>query len=201
MTQTLGIDLSEWRSSLWGPQFDKLDRGGVRFCFTRATRGAEYHDPTMARYLRLSHERGWVNGIYHFLENADPLAQFRNFRSYAPHDADAYVLDVEQFGLKYWQVAVWVALFRKYYPGKKLGLYTRQTYLDARDWAGVKELFDYLWLARWTGPRWLSSTEEIPTVGRLEQFGTLKYGWKGGVKGIDGNVFNGTPVELMRFVT
>jgi hypothetical protein len=177
---------------------------GVRFCFTRYTRGTVVDD-TSARYTIHPRRLGWVTGGYHFLDDTAPvLAQVSVFglqiRTLEP---DACVLDVEASGIAAHHVATFVAEFRRLFPHRKLGLYTRQGYLDARPWGDwITSLFDWVWLAQWDGSRHIDDWRRPNELDGqyVHQFGALKYEWNGKTRSVDGNVYAGTPLDLYRLV-
>lgn len=203
VSKTLVIDTSSWKKSIQAGQLDYLDERGVRGIFTRASIGLE-EDETAARFARAGMERGWVVGMYHFLKPGvngsqqadafmDVLADLRY---------DAAVLDIESPGITQGQVADFLLYWRRN-DMPKLGLYTRQGYIDVRNWF-VWRHFAYRWMAEWPGSLWAGNWEEKLTdeyaTYPFQQFGLLKYKYEGKLRSVGGSIFHGTQAELMRWV-
>jgi len=58
-----GIDISRHQGSV---DFHKVERDGMRFCFCKATEGADYTDPSVAVYWEGLLETSMFRGLYHF---------------------------------------------------------------------------------------------------------------------------------------
>lgn len=215
-TEILGIDLSKHRNDLTQDEFLHLHEKGVRFLFTRISSDYSGADPTAQRYLRWAGMLGWVTGGYHFLDrNKDRSDKptwdgVRQANMYATAqeaiigngvECDLDFVDVEAQGIPYNMVLSYVNEMR-ILGYESVGLYTRLSYWNAK-FGDQPNPTDFSWLADYRGgSRWLnnwqtSEEDEQWRPSRLWQFGPLRYRYEGKNRSIDGNVFQGTQVELL----
>lgn len=82
-----GFDLSHWNGT---PNFT-LVPASYQFGIVKASEGTTYHDPTYLRNVTAMHSSGRLVGAYHFLTDADPVAQARWFASIIGRQGRGYL--------------------------------------------------------------------------------------------------------------
>lgn len=218
MNNILGIDLNAYRGNLNDADFDKLHEAGCRFIGLRVSVGGE-GDATAGPYVEMARARGWVTFGYHYLKSyeGDNNAQngYEQGQLYAARaemfDLDGHFLDVEDSGLK-WNEVVHAAEAMRAGLHSALGLYSRRSFYEPK-FGKMPPIFDFewwadyrdagpqgVWLAQWEA--WASATHDH-RPGPLWQF-TDELKWKrtdtDGKRSVDGNVYEGTQVALLRYL-
>jgi len=212
--EILGIDLSKWRENVDDEDFDKLHANGCRFLGVRVSVGLEA-DETAIKFIDMARARGWVTMGYHYLtavkgdandENGWEQGKFYGTRANML-DLDGHFLDVEDPDTSWADVIHAVEQMRANLTFTNgVGLYSRKSFFVPK-FGDRPDVFDSEWWADYRGgKRWLADWETTPEQeqyrpGPLWQF-TDELKWKrpsGGQRSVDGNVFTGTQLDLLRY--
>lgn len=227
MAELLGIDLNSYRADLTGQDFDRLHDAGCRFLGQRLTvahsvSGELVRDETASRYIGLARARGWTVFGYAYLNPRDGMKTepdrdgYEQGRFYADtagmYRLDGQFLDVEAASIRQPHIVHANIGMRQGFIDDMcaLGLYSRDNVMSKFD-PLVRGLFDYEWFARYVdGAVWLNDwqtkpEQETSRTGRLwQKTETLR--WRITIDGkkvtrsVDGDVFDGTQQQLLRYL-
>jgi lysozyme len=186
-----GIDVS---AAGQGTQFDWAPhKGSAHFAFTKVSEGVGYGDPSAKRNIEQMRAEGITAGGYHFLHAGQPGgAQAEAFLSHAKaaglKPGDLIALDAEDLGLdggtpaRMNQVAsAFCTELRLHFPGFWPELYTEIHLAPAFTSLGNCPL----WLANPSGT-------PVTSIGPWKQVSFQQVGQRG----VDTDVFYGTPAQL-----
>lgn len=192
------VDLSHWQASV---DFTKLKAAGILAVILKATEGASYVDPTYADRKKAAAVAGLTCLSYHFLKPGDVPTQVKHYlATVKPVPGERLVCDYEDQGVRLtdlrafckslqdaggnYQVTVYGGALLK----EQLGS-TVDAYLAANT---------SLWLAQYTNgtPSWPTATWPAWSLWQFTDKATVS-GVSGGV---DGNVFNGSDENAMKFL-
>ncbi|MFL6134078.1 MAG: glycoside hydrolase family 25 protein [Nocardioidaceae bacterium] len=198
-----GVDVSHWQGTI---AWSKVDNAGIQFAFMKATEGATYTDPMLARNWAATQQVGIYRGAYHFARPSVGSAgtQARYFvskvGSFKKPGVLPPVLDLEVTGglgpasLRTW-VSNWLTTVENL-TGRRPILYFSPSFWETR--LGNSTAFTRypLWIAHYT----TASAPRVP--GGWSTWTFWQRTNSGRVSGIPGDVdmnrFNGTTAQLAR---
>ena len=102
------VDLSHFEPPM---DWAAAKAGGVSGMYTKASQGSGMKDWTVKLHTDGAAAVGLPRGVYHFLDNSDPMAQWENFYAAVkdlPHIELPYILDWENPGISHSVAQVWL---------------------------------------------------------------------------------------------
>lgn len=194
------VDISHWQTE---PDFTKVKAGGVVGIILKATEGTGYVDPTFMAREEKARKAGLITSSYHFLKHGSIGAQMSHYmRTAAPPPGGRVVIDYEDAACTLDDLR---AAVNELMPLQvQITIYGANGFLGAQLGGKRDELLA-------TCPLWVASytTNSQPTTKDLAAtwpvWSLWQYTDKATVSGfsapVDGNVFNGTDEQLVKWLS